>query len=564
MQHRAVLVCLLSSLLGACTGAISDGRSSAPGSGSPASGSPGSSNPGGGGSNPGSTAADFPLPSGAGAQPRLWRLTAAQYQNAVKDLLNVTVTTPLPSEDEAGAFGNRANLLDVSPALLEAYADAAEEVANQVMPHLGTLLTCQPLNAASPACVEPFIRSFGARAWRRPLDAAEVASLLKLHADLTARFDGNAGVSAVLQAFLISPKFVFRSEVGDPMAGSKTRRLTPFEVATALAFTLWNTTPDAPLMNAATIGKLTAPTDIQAMARTMLGDARAQETTTNFVERWLGIQTVETNLKSAKLFPAYSPALMQAMAAQARLSVGGTLWNDKSGVRELLTGSTTFVDRQTAPLYGLPAAMATTTPQAVALDPTQRLGILTQLAFLAAHASEDASKPVLRGQFVRENILCQDVPPPPPDVKIDDVMGASSLTARQRFTMHATNPACATCHKMFDGLGFAFENYDALGAYRTMDNGLPVDASGTLVDVSGTETPFHNALDLVRILGGSEQTYRCFAQRLFESFGGRPAVQSDVSDLARAHAAFHDGGYNVKNLLAALTVSDGFLIRQAN
>jgi hypothetical protein len=117
---------------------------------------------------------------------------------------------------------------------------------------------------------------------------------------------------------------------------------------------------------------------------------------------------------------------------------------------------------------------------------------------------------------------------------------------------------------MFDGLGFAFENYDALGLYRTEDNGKPIDATGTLLDTAtGLGTPFKNALDLIQTLAASEQTYRCFTQRLFESFGGREPVQSDVPDLVRAHAAFHDAGYDVKSLLAALVAADGFLNRQA-
>jgi len=473
MQGRTRILCLFSLLVGACSGSIYEpGATTAPGTpGSP--GSPGTGGPGtpgtGGGTNPGTGSGDFNLQAGGGAQPRLWRLTADQYRNAVKDLLNVTVTAALPADD-AGGFGNSATLLQISPALLEAYADAAETTANQMMPRLGELLKCQPLNAASPTCVEPFIRSFGARAWRRPLAADEVTGLLKLHSDLTAQFDGNAGVSAVLQAFLTSAKFVFRSEVGDPMAGSNKRRLTPFEVATALSFSYWNTTPDSPLMDAAAGGKLSTPADIQAMARTMLGDVRARETTIDFVERWLGIQNVETSVKSAKLFPAYSPDLMRSMATEARLVTGSALWDGKGGVRELLTGSTSYVDRQTAAVYGMTGTMPAM-PQQMALNPAERRGILTQTAFLAAHASEDATKPVVRGQFVRENLLCEEVPPPPPNVKIDEATMGTTGTARERFTMHATNPACATCHKMFDGLGFAFENYDALGRYRTLDNG---------------------------------------------------------------------------------------------
>src|SRR5260221_3972848 len=201
MPNSTSIGCFLALLLSGCT-ALIDGPpgSSASGSVAPGSlappGSPGSGTPAAG-EGPATPAGDFALAAGAGARARLWRLTEVQYRNAIKDLLNVTLTTEMPPDD-GGDFGNRADLLDVSPGLLEAYADAAEAAANQLIPaRLGELLTCQPLDAASAACVEPFIRSFGARAFRRPLEADEVASLLRLHADLTLQLDGNAGVSAV-------------------------------------------------------------------------------------------------------------------------------------------------------------------------------------------------------------------------------------------------------------------------------------------------------------------------------------------------------------------------------
>lgn len=559
-------LCLFSVFVCACSGTVSEPGSQPSNAGS--SGATGSASGNGGAGNGasggGAASSDFMLPSGTGASPRLWRLTAVQYQNAVKDLLNVTVTVPLPADD-AGTFGNRADLLDVSPELLQAYADAAEAVANQTMTQLASLLPCQPADPGNATCVASFIRAFGARAWRRPLADDEVASLQKLYTTLTASYDGSAGLSAVLQAFLTSPKFTFRSEIGDPIGGNK-RRLTAFEIATALAFTYWNTTPDAALTSAATAGKLSAPADIEAMARTMLGDPRARETTTDFIERWLGIQSVETATKSTKVFPPYSPALMQSMAAEARLFAGSTLWDGSGGVRALLTATTTFVDQKTAPIYGVAAPAAGAAPQAATLDPTQRMGILTQTAFLAAHASEDATKPVLRGQFVRQNLLCQDVPPPPPNVKIDPAtLDGTKLTARQRFTMHATDPSCAVCHQLFDGLGFAFENYDGIGRYRTMDNGLPIDASGTILQSGASTDPtFKNALELITSLAANAETYRCFSRKVFESTSGRTPVQTDAADLSRAHAAFAAAGYDVKTLLAALAASDGFLTRGAN
>jgi hypothetical protein len=566
MPRLSIVACLFSSLLAACT-AVIDGPSEPPGS---ASASPGAlpSAAGAAGTAIGGSGAsaalanDFALAPGVGAQPRLWRLTEKQYRNAVQDLLNVAVTTPLPGDDGGSGFGNRADLLDVSQALLEAYSDAAEAVANQLIPaRLGELLKCPPLDATSAACVESFIRGFGARAWRRPLADDEVASLLALHADVTRQLDGNAGVSALVQAFLTSPKFLFRFEVGEALAGSSERRLTPFEVATALSFGYWNTAPDNALLDAARSGELAAPADIEARVRAMLDDPRAKDAATDFVEKWLGIDGVGTRTKSAALFPSYSPALMQAIESEARLLAGSALW-DGAGLRELLTSSSSFVDSATAPLYGLSASPGA--PQRTNLNPAQRLGILTQAAFLAAHASEDTSKPVLRGKFVRENLLCQAVPAPPPNVNVDVPTTGANQTARERFTQHARDPSCSGCHEMFDGLGFAFENYDALGRYRTRDNGKDIDASGSLLDpTTGAATPFTNALELVQTLASSEQTYRCFTQKLFESLNGREPVQGDAADLVRAHAAFHDAGYDVKKLLAALAVADGFLSRHA-
>ena len=563
MRSHTILAFSLSSLLAACTAYI-DGPAGSDPSGLP--GPSGVSAPTG--DQPAPTAispqaaADFPLPAGAGARPRLWRLTEAQYRSALKDALGLTDVGALPADD-GGAFGNRADLLDVSPLLLAAYSDIAEKAAEQLIPaKLAELATCQPLDAANAICADSLIRGVGKRLWRRALTDDEVSALKKLHTDVTAQLDGNAGLQAVLQALLTSPKLVFRSEVGAPVSGSTSRRLTPDEVASALSFGLWGTTPDAPLLDAAAQGKLAQASDIAAQARSMLQDPRARDVASDFVARWLGIDDVANSTKSAPLFPAFSATLMQSIANEAQQFAGATLWNGGGGLRALLTSTSAFVSAQTAPLYGLKSAPAV--PQLTELNPAERLGILTQAAFLSAHASEDATKPVLRGKFIRENLLCQNVPAPPPNVNVDIPAAGPNQTARERFVAHSTDPSCSGCHQLFDGLGFAFENYDALGQYRTLDNGKVVDASGTLSDpASGTSQSFRNALDLVRMLADNDQTYRCFTQRLFESFFGRTPVQSDVPDLERAQTAFHDAGYDVKSLLAQLATSDGFLQRQA-
>jgi len=489
------------------------------------------------------------------------RLTHAEYNNAVRDLLGDT-TAPASSfvlDNQVGIFNNTAAAQTVPSVLSDQYMDAALDLAGNIT-DAKTLLGCDPKGTTASAgttCVKNFIASFGRKAYRRPLTQDENTRLSDLYNTTRMASDETTGVRAVVSALLVSPNFLFRPEFGSATSGfANAKKLTPYEQATRLASFLWASIPDDQLLNAAASNQLSTPAQIEAQARRMLADPKARQAVADFYDQWLGLDMLDAAVKDPTFYPGFDDELRASMVQERRRFVDYVIWQGDAKLETLLTASFSFLNAPLAKLYGASGGPAdAATYQKVALDPKQRAGVLTQAAMLAAFARPDESSPVKRGKWVRERMLCTDLPAPPAVVPQLPELKAG-VSNRERFAMHTNNPACSGCHQLVDGLGFGLENYDSLGAWRSMDQGVPVDASGNITSTMDIDGPFTGGPELANTLATSEQVRDCAPTQVVRYAWGRRETPDDACSIAAVQKAFTASDGNLRELMVQLTLTD--------
>ncbi len=435
------------------------------------------------------------------------RLSHAEYRATIHALFPGT-TLPdieLPRDLAVHGFENDSGVLASSPLLVERYSELAVAIAHAaVAESIDTLAPCAPL-ADTDDCAREFVRSFGRRAFRRPLTEAEVdrfTDLIVSQMNDVLTFDG--GVELALQAFLQSPAFLFRIESAP--AGAEVDDLVPvdgYEMASRLSYLIWESMPDDVLFAAAEAGELSTTEQIEAQARRMLDDERALPALVDFHRQWLGFDQVLEQEKEASMFPEWTPTLREAMAEEAKRFVGAVLREDDATVAALLTSRRTEVNAELAAIYGMAGVGSEWT--AVDLDPSQRAGVLTLPAVLAGLARPTNGSPPLRGVFVLERLLCARPPDPPPnaDTSTPEPPDGGTYTNRQLFEIRTSPPQCQGCHTHIDGIGFGFEGYDAIGRHRDLDNGIAVDATGMVKGFPDIDGEFDGAVELIERLAGS-------------------------------------------------------------
>jgi hypothetical protein len=498
---------------------------------------------------------------------RAWRLTHTQYRNTLLDVFGYAgrALDSLPADARVDGFANRSDGLGVPSLLLEHYLRVSDEVAARVLERSGEFLGCPVAQLGQGSCLADFLKTVGRKAWRRGLTDTEVGELQAVFK--TAAADGpESGLKSVIEGLLASPSFLFRTELGGqgaPGAAGGTTRLTDEEIASALSYTLWDAPPDATLLDLAGAGKLHDAQTLGAQVMRMLGTARRpRDTLNNFLRQWLKIDDLGEQDKDGTLFPGYSRQVGADLLAETRMFFDGVVFEpggDRS-LRTLLTASYGYVNARTAFIYGLPPAGADLAR--ADLDRTQRRGLLTSAAFLAAHAGADATKVVDRGAFFREEILCADVPAPPGNFRFEDANITEDMTARQKLDEHVKNPACKGCHELFDGIGFALENYDAVGRFRTTENKKPIDPSGTTpLPASGMIT-FANFVDLIDKTTKLPDVYDCFAQQYAGYALGRLGRELDGCERGALGKSFAQSGYRLDALVRAVVTSPSFIVRQ--
>ncbi len=360
------------------------------------------------------------------------------------------------------------------------------------------IFSCRPRSTADEDhCAQRILSRLARRAYRRPETPADLEHLLDFYRQGHARGGFEAGIEAALRALLMSPQFLFRAE-RDPVApGRRPYGVSQYELASRLSFFLWSSIPDEELLRAAEQGDLEDEGLLEQQVRRMLRDTRSQALVDNFAGQWLHLRNLDSLTPDRRLFPDFDDNLRQSFRRETELLFQGILREDRS-VLELLSADYTFLNERLAKHYGIPHIYGDHFRRVELKPDGVRGGLLSHGSVLALTSYANRTSPVLRGKWILANILGTPPRPPPPETPTlqESSPAAQPLTLRERISEHRDNPACASCHDIMDPVGFALENYDAVGRWRSQDAGVPVDASGTLPDGTWFDGPveFRRAL----------------------------------------------------------------------
>ncbi len=500
----------------------------------------------------------------AGAAP-VRRLTRAEYDNTVYDLLgdDTAPAAQLSPDGRVGIFESNLGL-PVDHLAAQKYQSAAEGIAQRAATKLAQLAPCE-VAGGSETCAAAFIEGFGKRAYRRPLSSEEQARYLGAYQRARKEgFDHPGAVTLLLEAFLQSPNFLHHIEKGDPSRpapGGHAIALTSWEMASRLSYFFWKTMPDDALFAAAESGALTTPEGIADEARRLLADPRAKEAVRDFYTQWLELDRVDGLVKNTDFFPEFNAALKKSMRAETEAFIHAVLWEGDARLNTLLTADYTYADAAIAKLYGLDG-VTSPTPVKVQLDPSQRAGLLTHPSLLSIFSYGDMTSPIHRGKFIRERLLCDDLPSPPAGAPVSIPDLGAGATTRERFAAHQNEQYCRGCHQFMDPIGLGFEHYDALGRYRTQEGGRDVDASGEIIGETDMNGTFTGALELADRLAQSDDVKSCVLEQMLSYATGHPATTEDECSLPSLMTSFKASGGNLQEALVMITQTDAFRLRR--
>ena len=440
--------------------------------------------------------------------PRLLRrTTSAELAATIRGAFGLTTAEwagPSVPSDAAGrtGFTNNVDRLIVDDAYARGLLTTAEQVADAVLDPLvlARVLPCAP--TGDQACARSYLDTVGRRLYRRPLGDAEVARYLELHAAITAEEDFATWVRWATVAMVQSPHVVYRSELGEPAEGGY--RLTGYEIATALSFTLAGTSPDDALLDRAARGELDTPEGVAAAAEALAAGGALRDVFLAFSDQWLGLSQLGNLIKSGETFPGFTPEVRDAMRRETDAYLERVIFEEGGGVHELLTSPVTVFDATLAGFYGWGGGGVATRPDGWGV------GLLAQGSLLTINAGNEHTSPTQRGLLVRERLLCTEMPPPPP-VVADIPPPTGNETTRERYEDHTAFSACSECHLQMDPIGFTFEHLDATGRYRATEGPFPIDDSGAIHGVADEPIPVQGPVELAEALAAEPATATCVA-----------------------------------------------------
>ena len=543
----------------ACQGQVGDGGAGSGASGSGASGS-GSSGSGSGSSSGNGGSASLPPPSMDNVffATAVRRLTKSELRNSIADLTGLDLSEELAKfpEDfaEAGdvfAFDNKYTHQAPSAALVAAAKNLADVIGERVLQDAGVrerILPCTPSGAGDRECLGTFVRRFGRRVLRRPLEASEVNEYVDAFAPFSEESgDFARGASLVARVLFQDPEFLYRNEIGRPVSGAPDLvKLTGAEVATRLSFLLWSTTPDDGLLDAAEKNGLETPAAVRAEAERMLADPRARAGVRRFFALWLGYERQPP------------PMLSAAMAKETAALVERVVFQEKRPWLDLFRWPETYVDQALAAHYGLPAPAGG--EGWVPYGDSGRRGILGHGSFLGVERKHADTSPTMRGHFIRTRLLCQTIPPPPPELNVDvDAIPTEGTCKSDRYDMWKRD-GCRGCHELLDPIGHGLENFDQLGRFRESapdDAGkdCTISGAGALAGEGGT---FSGAAELADKLAESDTLGVCLGTQLGSYFLGRTPRPDEQAVLSRVAGAINAGGGRFDQMLLDLVSLPGF------
>jgi len=495
------------------------------------------------------------------------RLSNVEYANTLDQLFegDVPMLPTFPSDGVAeGKFENDARELGPDDVRIARYEESAWRVSEAVVTdptRLAAFLPCASwaTDAEARDCGAAFIEDFGKRALRRPLTADEATRYEALFEAQRAAIDFEAAVQLTMMAFLQAPQFLYRLELDTSSTlGDARVALSQHELASRLSYLMWESMPDDALMAAADAGELDDPTIFEGEVRRLLAHPRARVMVQDFHRQWLHMDRVLDENRDPALFPEWGDGLRTAVRDESMSFVDSVFFGEDPTLTALLTSrQVSGLTPELAALYGVDAG-------ATMLPDTERAGILTRAAFLAGNAHAANGSPPLRGVHLMERYLCEPRPSPPPDADTsppEQMDGDETMTNRQLFERRTASPACRSCHVRIDGFGFAFENYDAVGAFRVEENGLPIDASG---NISGTDQdgPFVGAVELSEGLAESETVEECVTTQWFRFGHGRLEEPEDACQIWSLTDRLRESGGNLQELLVEMALTPEFRQRR--
>lgn len=484
-------------------------------------------------------------------------LTRVQYINSAADLLGLPVeaVTARVEIEDAGSRKFQPGVF-LTSGQTEAYVHTAEALATYAVTNaLTKLVRC---DLAQAPCVDGIIAGWGARAFHRPLEADQ-------RRDLRALFDAGVastglpatGVEWLLTGILQAPEFVYQNAVRPALVASEgVVPLDDYDIAARLAFFLWNGLPDADLDGAAAKGALRSDDQIAEQVRRMLGNARSRRSIEDFYRTWAHLDNLDRLSREAREF---TPVLAQALKRSFLAGINELYGTGDGNLRTLLEGRSFFVNDVLSNLYG-PTRMTGGSLRAAELDPSQRRGVLTHPALMTVLARPDGSDPITRGVWIRRELLCQDLPPPPPGVDTNLPTLRPGLSTRQRLQQHASDAACRACHNLIDPVGFGFESYDGIGRFRARDQGVAVDASGEVVGGGDVEGKFRDTSELIARLAPSNTLRDCLAETWLEHALMRDLEPKEACTVAPVKQRLRSNG-DLRALLADIALSAPFRSR---
>ena len=503
-------------------------------------------------------------PEGPGTAPRVRLVTTDQYLNTLHYVfghgIELQVEFP-PFERTNGLLGNSAGIAGISSSQLEQFQVAAASVASQVVgpTHREFLVPCKPSSAVSAddACATEFLSKTGRLFYRRPLHDAELALFVDSAASGADRLaDFYAGLEVALEAMLLSPDVLFIVDRTEPDPENPGRfRLDAYSLASRLSYFLWNAGPDSELLEAAASGALQTRAGRARAVDRMLGSPRLADGMRAFFDDMFRFSEFRSVVKDAAIYPQFKNTTAVAAREQTLRTVINHLVTEKKSYLDLFTTRSTFMTPELATVYEV-ATPPGWVPYTLPPD-SQRVGLLAQVSFLSLHSHPGRSSATLRGAALRETLLCQEVPPPPPDVDFSVLNNpdAHYPTQRDRVIAHLENPSCAGCHLIMDPIGLGLENFDGEGRQRLRENGALIDASGSLDGVD-----FEDAAGLAQALRQNPALPKCLVERLYDYSVGGPAAASRerVAFLKYVNQEFSEYEYRLHDLLRTIALSDAF------
>ncbi len=540
----------------------SEGAATGPGGGTDSAGD----GAGSGGDGPGA-GEELPAPSA-----RVARLTHTQWENTVSDLLYLDGPTGFSEAFRADPsnsgylFDNSAAALEVDQALWSGYQRAAVDTATFAFQTPGVFEAIAPVDGGDdPARAEAFVREFGLRAFRRPLTEAEVTTYTSLFAAAPSLYDDadgfDAGVRLAIETFLQSPNFLYRIERSTE-ANAEVIPLDDYEIAQRLSYFLLDSMPDDELFDVAAEGTLTQSDVLADQARRLLADPRAKRVVEKFHDTVFDVESFTNAAPNPTIFPDAPGDLGELAQLEFHTFLDQVVVQEEGGLKAMLTSNVTYVNDDLADIYGV-SGVSGDDFQRVELNPDLRRGVFTQVGFLASNATSVDPDPIHRGAFLSERITCSELPPPPDDIPpLPEVTGKTNREAIEELTEQpGTN--CAGCHSVFiNPFGFPYENYDSTGAFRTQDEGFPIDSATTVI-LDAAEHEIGNAIDLADLLANSPAVHDCYAKHWVEYSAGRPEQPEDEALIHRLAAASLDDDASLQDTLVTLITSTPFTTRSA-